>query len=84
MGRKYNTFIIILLLLWLYSPLLGLGRFFNLLILYTVGRTTLTGDQPTIPAIELAKTVHALDRTATLIGKYIYVQRLPQIINVLL
>jgi hypothetical protein len=32
--------------LWLYSPLLDLGSFFNFLILYTVGRTPLTGDQP--------------------------------------
>jgi hypothetical protein len=32
--------------LWLYSPLLGLDRFFSFLILYTVGRTPLTGNQP--------------------------------------
>jgi hypothetical protein len=35
-----------LLFLWLYSPLMILGRFFSLLILYTVGRTPWTGDQP--------------------------------------
>jgi hypothetical protein len=35
-----------LLLLWLYSPLLGLGRSFSFFILYTVGRTPWTGDQP--------------------------------------
>jgi hypothetical protein len=34
------------LLLRLYSPLLGLGRFLIFLILYKVGRTPLTGDQP--------------------------------------
>jgi hypothetical protein len=34
------------LYLWLYSPLLGLGRFFSVLIFYTVGRTPWTGDQP--------------------------------------
>jgi hypothetical protein len=34
------------LLLWLYSPLLGLGHFFNFLILYTGRRTSWTGDQP--------------------------------------
>jgi hypothetical protein len=33
------------LLLWLYSPLLCLGRFFSFLIRYTVGRTPWTGDQ---------------------------------------
>jgi hypothetical protein len=33
------------LLLWLYSPLLGLGRFFSFLIFYTVGRTPWTGGQ---------------------------------------
>jgi hypothetical protein len=34
------------LFLCLYSPLLGLGRSFSFLILYTVGRTPWTGDQP--------------------------------------
>jgi hypothetical protein len=33
--------------LWLYS-LLDLGRFFSFLILYTVGRTLWTGDQPVV------------------------------------
>jgi hypothetical protein len=32
--------------LWLYSRLLDLGRFFNLLILYIVGRTSRTGESP--------------------------------------
>jgi hypothetical protein len=32
--------------LWLYSPLLDLGRFFSFLILYTVGRTPWMGDRP--------------------------------------
>jgi hypothetical protein len=83
--------------LCLYSPLLYLGRFFSFLILYTVGRTPLTGDQPvarplpaymitqtqnertqtsmprvgfelTIPVFQREKTVHALDRAATVIG----------------
>jgi hypothetical protein len=30
----------------LYSPLLGLDRFFSFLILYAVGMTPWTGDQP--------------------------------------
>jgi hypothetical protein len=34
------------LYLWLYSPLLDLGCFFSFLILYTVGTTPWTGDQP--------------------------------------
>jgi hypothetical protein len=29
--------------LWLYGPLLGLGRFFSFFIFYTVGRTPWTG-----------------------------------------
>jgi hypothetical protein len=37
---------LLLLLLLLYSPSLGLGRFFSFLILYTVGRISWTGDQP--------------------------------------
>jgi hypothetical protein len=81
----------------LYSPFLDLGRFFSFLILYTVGRTPWTEDQPvavplpshmraqtqikrtqtpmpqvgfesTILVFERAKTVHALDRAATVIG----------------
>jgi hypothetical protein len=77
---------------------LDLDRFFSFLILYTVGSTPWTGDQPdaiplpthteqhkhrinahrhpclergfepTIPAFEREKTVHALDRAATVIG----------------
>jgi hypothetical protein len=34
------------IILWLYSPLLGLGRFFSFLILYTVVRTPWMGHQP--------------------------------------
>jgi hypothetical protein len=77
--------------------LLDLGCFFSFLILYTVGRTPWTGDQPvasslpthrttqtqnkrrqtsmprvgfepTIPAFERAKAVHASDRAVTAIG----------------
>jgi hypothetical protein len=91
----------LLLLLWLYSPLFNLGRVFSFLILYAVGRTPCTGDQPvarplsthrttltqnkrtqtfmpwvgfepTIPAFERAKTVHALDCAATVIGIPLY------------
>jgi hypothetical protein len=36
---------LVVILLWLYSPLLDLGRFFSFLILYIVGRTPWTGDQ---------------------------------------
>jgi hypothetical protein len=85
----------------IYSPLLDPGRFFSFLILYTVGNTPWTRDQPvamslptyrttqthnkrtqtsmswvefehTIPAFERAKTVHALDCAATVIGFKIY------------
>jgi hypothetical protein len=31
---------------WLYGPLLGPGRFFSFVILYTVSRTPWTGDLP--------------------------------------
>jgi hypothetical protein len=83
--------------LWLYSPLLGLGRFFSFLIFYKVGRTPWmgcdpiarplpthrttqiqnkrrqtcmpwVGFEPTIPALVRAKTIHALDHVATVIG----------------
>jgi hypothetical protein len=41
--------------IWLYSTLLGHGRFFNFLILYTHGRSSWAGDQPvarTLPYTE--------------------------------
>jgi hypothetical protein len=41
-----SSLLSLLLLSWLYSPLLGLCSFFSLLNLYTVGRTPRTGDQP--------------------------------------
>jgi hypothetical protein len=79
--------------------LLDLGHFFSFLILYTVGRTPQTGDQPvatplpthrttqtqnkrtqtpmpwvgfepTIPAFERVKTVHALDYAAIVMGTF--------------
>jgi hypothetical protein len=85
------------ILLWLYRPLLGLGRLFNFLI-HTVGRNPWMEDQPVTrplsiytqnntnrinahrhsclewdssPVFERAKTVHALDRAATVIGTFI-------------
>jgi hypothetical protein len=80
-----------------HSPFLDHGRFCSFLILYRLGRTPWTGDQPvarplpthrttqtqnkriqtsmpwvgfelTIPTFKPAKTIHALDRAATLIG----------------
>jgi hypothetical protein len=33
-------------LLWIFNPLLSLGRFLSFFIFYTVGRTPWTGDQP--------------------------------------
>jgi hypothetical protein len=82
------------------QPFVGPLPLFSFLMLYTVGRTPLTGDQPvarplpihrsvqtqnkrahtsmpgvgfepTTTEFELAKTVHALDRAATLIGAFL-------------
>jgi hypothetical protein len=53
--------------LWLYSPLLGLGRFFSFLIFYTVGRTPWTGDQPVarpLPAHRRAQTQNKRTQTS--------------------
>jgi hypothetical protein len=98
-NRSYSRNVICIKYLWLYSPLLGLGRFFSFLIFYTVGRTSWTEDQPvvrplpterttqtqnkrtqtsmpqvgfepTIPVFERAKTIHALDRAAAVMGLY--------------
>jgi hypothetical protein len=40
---------VIVILLWLYSPLLGLGHLFSFLIVYTVGRTPWTWEIPNYP-----------------------------------
>jgi hypothetical protein len=53
--------------LWFYSPLLDLGRFFILLIFYTVGRTPWTGDQPvarTLPTHRTTKTQNKRTQTS--------------------
>jgi hypothetical protein len=79
-NRRFNTWETGSHYLWLYSPLLNLGCFFSFLILYTVGRPAtytqnstnrhpcLEWGEPTIPVFERAKTVHALDRAATVTG----------------
>jgi hypothetical protein len=43
---KLVQFIYLSMYVWLYSPLLCHGRFFSFLILYTVDRSSWTGDQP--------------------------------------
>jgi hypothetical protein len=40
-----------------YSSLLDLGRFFSFLVLYTVGRTPWTGDQPVAKPLPAHRTV---------------------------
>jgi beta-lactamase regulating signal transducer with metallopeptidase domain len=53
--------------LWLYSPLLALGRFFSFFIFYTVGRTPWTGDQPVTrprPAHRTAQTQNKHTQTS--------------------
>jgi hypothetical protein len=45
-SKIVGPILLLLLLLWLYSPLLGLGLFFSFLIIYTDGRTPWTSDQP--------------------------------------
>jgi hypothetical protein len=64
------------------QPFVGPWPLFSFLILYTVGRTPLSGDQPvvgplpihkttqipTTPVFERENTVYALDRAATVIG----------------
>jgi hypothetical protein len=51
--------IIIIIIIMALHPLLGLGGFFSFLILYTVGRTPRTGDQPTARPL----TTHRTTRT---------------------
>jgi hypothetical protein len=48
--------------LWLYSPLLGLGRFFSFLILYTIGRFPWTGDQPVSRPVPTQRTTQTQNK----------------------
>jgi hypothetical protein len=64
---------IFLICLWLYSPLLDLGRFFSFLILYRVSRAPWTGDQNVARQLPKHRTqteqthtdIHALSRIRT-------------------
>jgi hypothetical protein len=58
---------------YIYMALLDLGRFFSFLFVYTDARTPRmpqVGSEFTIPVFQRAKTVHALDRAATVIGPW--------------
>jgi hypothetical protein len=49
------------ILLWLYSLLLGLGRFFSFII-YTVGCTPWTEDEPIASPLPIQKTTHTQNK----------------------
>jgi hypothetical protein len=48
--------------LWLYSSLLDLGRSFSFLILYTVGRSPWTGDQPVARPLAVPRTTQTQNK----------------------
>jgi hypothetical protein len=50
--------------LWLYRPLLDLGRFFSLLTFYIVGKTLWMGDQPVV-MLYMHTEIHALSGIRT-------------------
>jgi hypothetical protein len=52
----------LLLLLWLYSPLLDLSRFFCFLILYKVCRTPWTGNQPVARPLPTHRTIQTQNK----------------------
>jgi hypothetical protein len=65
-GRTGRTICVrpsgILLLLWLYSSLFGLGHFFSFLILYTVGRTPWTVDRAVARPLPTHKTTQTQNK----------------------
>jgi hypothetical protein len=67
----WRKIIIIIIIIMLYRPLLGLGRFFSFLILYTVGRIPWTGDQPVVRPLPIHRinahntAIHALSGIRT-------------------
>jgi hypothetical protein len=62
--NKATELLLLLLLLWLYSPLFGLCCSFSSLILYTVGRTPWSGDQPVVRPLPTHKATQT--QTSTL------------------
>jgi hypothetical protein len=64
--------------LWLYSPLLGFGRFFSFFIFYTVSRTPLTGDQPIPRPLPAHRTTQTqTKRTQTLMPRVGFEPKIP-------
>jgi hypothetical protein len=59
---KLKLSIYLFIYLWLYSPSLDLGRFFSFLILYTVGRTPWTSDQPVARPIPTYRTTETQNK----------------------
>jgi hypothetical protein len=65
----YLSIIYLCIYIWLYSPLLDLGQFFNFLIVYTEGRTPRTSDQPVarpLPAHRITQTENKFTQTSML------------------
>jgi hypothetical protein len=52
----FPIILLLLLLLWFYSPLLGLRRFFSFSILYKAGRTPWKGNQPVARSLAAHRT----------------------------
>jgi hypothetical protein len=62
----HSTYVVSIYLsiyLWLYNPLLDLGRLFSFLILYTVGRTPWTGDQPIVRPLPTHRTTQTQNKS---------------------
>jgi hypothetical protein len=61
-GKRYSCLIFSFIHQWLYSPLLGPGLCFSFVILYTVGRTPWTGDQPVTRPLPTHRTVQTKNK----------------------
>jgi hypothetical protein len=64
--------------LWLYGPLLDLGRFFSFLMLHTVSRIPWTGDQPVARPLPIHRTTRTKDkRTQTFMPRVEFEPTIP-------
>jgi hypothetical protein len=80
-GIRTETFAIMgqtSIYLWLYSPLLDLGRIFSFLIFYTVVRTPWTGDQSVVRPLRIHRTIQTQNkRTQTFMSQVVFELTIP-------
>jgi hypothetical protein len=61
--KRRNRLVMFQILLWFYSFLLSLARYSSFLIVYTIGRTPWTGDQPVARSLPTHRTTQTQNKS---------------------